>query len=85
MAGDFSHGFISYHPKVFTKMQETNGYELLDRWIWAAEGRRAYKEIELANISGHFEAQDAWVHFLMRRTSKDAFKAPKDLVDEAAT
>jgi hypothetical protein len=39
----------------------------------------------LANISGHFEAQDAWVHFLMRRTSKDAFKAPKDLVDEAAT
>ena len=35
MAGDFSHGLISYHPKFFTRLQEVNGYEIIDRWIWA--------------------------------------------------
>jgi hypothetical protein len=81
MAGDFSHGFISYHPKVFTKMQQVNEYELLDRWIWAAEERKDYQEVELAKVSSPFEAQSAWVHFLLRKTSKEAFKTPTDLVD----
>ena len=35
MAGDFSHGFVSYHPKFFTRLQEVNGYEIIARWIWA--------------------------------------------------
>jgi hypothetical protein len=81
MAGDFSHGFLSYHPKVFTRMQETNGYEMLARWIWTAEERKAYFEVELASVIGRFEAQDAWVHFLMRRKSKAPFKIPTDLVE----
>ena len=28
MAGDFSHGLISYNPKFFTRLQEANGYEI---------------------------------------------------------
>ena len=49
---------LSYHPKVFTRMQETN-YEMLARWIWTAEERKAYFEVELASVIGRFEAQDA--------------------------
>lgn len=81
MAGDFSHGFFGYHPKFFTRMQEVNGYELLDRWIWADGEARSYDAVELAHVSRPFVAQDAWVHFVFRRQRKDAFVVPTDLVD----
>jgi SAM-dependent methyltransferase len=80
MAGDFWHGFISYNPKFFTRVQEANGYEIVQRWIWAADERRSYDEVELARLNREFSAQDAWVNFLLRRTSKAPFKAPSDLV-----
>jgi hypothetical protein len=81
MAGDFSHGFFGYNPKFFTRLQEINGYEVLDRWIWADGEAHSYDSVELAPISRPFVAQDAWVHFVLRRQRKNAFEVPTDLVD----
>ncbi len=80
MGGEFWHGFISYNPKFFTRMQEANGYEIIERWIWASVDRVAYDQVELAPLNREFAAQDAWVNFLLRRTSKAPFKVPADLV-----
>jgi SAM-dependent methyltransferase len=82
MAGDFSHGFISYHPKFFTRLQEVNGYEIIARWIWADGKTCSYDSVELAHVSRPFVAQNAWVHFVFRRQRKDAFVVPTDLVED---
>jgi hypothetical protein len=81
MAGDFSHGLISYNPKFFTRLQEVNGYEIVDRWIWASEERRQYAEIELAGVNRPFASQDAFVHFLLRKRHKAPFRLPLDCTD----
>jgi hypothetical protein len=37
MAGEFSHGIISYNPKFFWSLAEANSYEIVGIWGWAAE------------------------------------------------
>ena len=81
MAGDFSHGFLAYHPKLFTRLQEINGYEIIDRWIWADGEACVYDAVELARAAVPFAVQDAWVHFVFRRQRPGAFRTPTDLVD----
>ena len=80
IAGDFWHGFVAYRPKLFSRLHEANDYEIIDRWIWAADERRSYEEIDDASFSAPFAAQDAWLHILLRRKTLAPFKAPSDCV-----
>ena len=80
MCGDFSHGLFNYNPRFFTRLADANDYEIERRWIWAADERREYQEVELAFVNRPFEAQDAWVNFLLRRRNSQGFRVPVDNV-----
>ena len=41
MAGDFSHGFVSYHPRCFRDLASANYYEVVDFWGVGFRGKRA--------------------------------------------
>jgi hypothetical protein len=84
LAGDFDHGFISYNPKFFTRLQESNGYEILRRWIWASQERRDYEELELAVANRPFASHNVFVHFLLRRRDASPFRVPLDCTDYPA-
>ena len=82
MAGDFSHGLVSYHPKFFTRLQEVNGYEIIARWIWADGEACSYDLVELAHVGCPFVAQDAGYISYSAGSGRDAFVAPTDLVED---
>lgn len=82
MAGEFSHGVINYNPKFFWALAEANEYEIVKFWGWASEAAVALEEsIDRAlHFNQHLVAQEAYLHVLLRRTSRHSFRG---LVDPA--
>jgi hypothetical protein len=80
MAGDFGHGFISYHPKFFLRLAEANAYEVVAMWGWASDSPQPSKETEAIPFNTPFVSQDAVVHVLLRQTWKGAFRVPSDCI-----
>ena len=80
MAGEFDHGFISYHPKFFVRLAEANAYEVLKMWGSATEHARVHDETRQIELDRPLVTQDAYLHVLLRKTWKGAFRAPSDCV-----
>jgi hypothetical protein len=82
MAGEFSHGIISYNPKFFWSLAEANGYEIVRYWGWAAEKILPLAEDLAAQIAFDrpLVAQDAYLHVLLRRREMTPFRG---LIDPA--
>jgi SAM-dependent methyltransferase len=78
MAGELEHGFISYHPRFFHRLAEENGYEVLDIWGWTSESAHSHRDAEALRFNHPFVAQDAFVHVLLRKAARQAFRAPPD-------
>jgi len=82
MAGEFSHGIISYNPKFFWSLAEANSYEIVRYWGWAAEKTLPLAEDLAAQIAFDrpLVAQDAYLHVLLRRREMAPFRG---LIDPA--
>jgi hypothetical protein len=82
MAGEFSHGIISYNPKFFWSLAEANGYEIVRIWGWAAEETLPLVEDLAAQLAFNrpLVAQDAYLHVLLRRRDMTPFRG---LIDPA--
>jgi hypothetical protein len=82
MAGEFSHGIISYNPKFFWSLAEANSYEIIRIWGWAAEKAVPLAEDLSAQIAFDrpLVAQDAYLHVLLRRKNAAPFRG---LIDPA--
>jgi hypothetical protein len=82
MAGEFSHGIISYNPKFFWALAEANGYEIVRFWGWAADETVPLAQDLAAQIAFNRElvGQDAYLHVLLRRRDREPFQG---LIDPA--
>jgi hypothetical protein len=82
MAGEFSHGIISYNPKFFWSLAEANGYEIIRFWGWSAENAIPLAEDLGTQIlfNRPLVAQDAYLHILLRRNNTEPFRG---LIDPA--
>ncbi len=80
IAGEFDHGFISYHPKFFVRLAEANAYEIVRMWGSATEHARVHEDAAKVEFDRPLATQDAFLHVLLRKTWKGAFRAPSDCV-----
>ena len=87
MAGEYNHGFFSYHPRLFRALAGSNDYEILAFWGWAADRATVHYE-PLDGWSQRFfmefntrhTFQAAWAHILMHKNWKAPFRVPMDRI-----
>ena len=88
MGGDYTHGLVAYRPKFFRLLAGNNGYEIVAFWASAGDqpapfvdGLAGWVPPMPIEFNCPHLVQDAWMHILLRRTSRAPFKAPSDCVE----
>jgi hypothetical protein len=74
--GDWEHGLISYTPRFFEALSDANGYDRLKLWAWSSTDEKPFPWIGL--FDQPYASRVAWLHVLLRRTTKQPFRPPLD-------
>jgi hypothetical protein len=81
LAGNFAHGFVSYHPLFFVGLAEANGYEVMRAWGWASDEAGPCDVIGKVEWNRRFVTQDAFLHIMLRKTRRKPFRVPTDCIE----